>query len=179
MATRTVFRGGPRSGASRQGGLARRKRVWARSGAQQVGITNSAPSRARPLVDFRTAAFGDPLVGGPIGVTIGGARLSLMTFATAIVDATSRLHVGLRVSAEDNLGEIDGPSTNPHDDWLFFSTLHVRTINTEVYLNGGQDYVIRSMRKMEEVGEDLVLVAQATTGTFTMSWSLSVLLLLP
>jgi len=179
MATRTVFSSARRSGPSRQGGSIRRKRVWARAINQATAVTNASPNLFRPLTNFRTDSG---ILKGPAGATIGGIRLSGLAFATAVVDATSTLTLAALVTNEEDVTEVDGPldAGNFHDDWMLWKTLHVRTINVETHIEGpGGELQVRSMRKFEELNDDLVLVSQPFSGTWSLNYQISVLLLLP
>ena len=115
-----------------------------------------------------------------MGTTVGGFRFSMTAFCTAAVDATSTLVMGMLITSENTLIEIPQPVSDPHADWFFYRALHFRVINSEQGVEGlGGEVNGRSMRKMEELGDDVAICFQAVSGTFTLHYQLSLLLLLP
>lgn len=179
--------------------MARRKLIWARQPLASTTLANISAGVAGAVESqdllnvFRTEAG---LLKGPVGLTVMRIRLQISldlaadATTTAIRNSGGVYH-GIRVFDTQELTDMDvneqvarGPVADPHADWMAWGRTPLKQINGAVSFIGWQDVDVRAMRKMEELGQSLGLVLQATsgvlggviTGVFT---STSVLLALP
>lgn len=178
--------------------MARRKLIWARQPLAITTLTNINASQGGSiesndlLAGFRSEAG---LLKGPVGLTAMRIRLHInFDLTTDGITNTVRqfggIYYGVRVFDTTELSELDvtelpnrGPYLDPHADWMTWGRVPAKTnIGTNVV--GWEEVDVRSMRKIEELGQTLGLVLQATTGSATgvlqtITASTSVLFALP
>lgn len=118
--------------------------------------------------------------GAVVGSTIGGVFLSV-SLAFDGVDPPAPapgLTVGGIITGEQDDLEIDAPNANPHEDWFIFQFL---SAGNDMH-SGNNALQIKSMRKIEEIGDDFVVVFESlgtgTPGSVTGIGWISTLLLL-
>lgn len=177
--------------------MARRKLIWARMAPAitvlgNIGAGSTFTESQDLLQTFRTQAG---ITAGPVGLTVMRMRFTISTqnWATALF---AQAVFGVRVmdSNEAILAEADatnfGPVADPHADWMCYETIAPRGTSTATATPPlaivHQVIDVRSMRKLDELGQTLVCVAQsvppnAGVGGLTQPFSVvsSVLLALP
>jgi len=124
------------------------------------------------------AAYGANL----IGATVARIRGVIQVVPDATIAETTLL-VGVRVAGAGDT-TLTGPGANPYEDWMLFEPFMLAPSNasftlTDTHMQRVID--VKSMRKLEEIGQELRLVA-SQTGTETateLGWALSIGLLLP
>lgn len=140
-------------------GTTRRKLVWARQ--SNTGAAIAAGPRehfnADILAPFRTQ------VGASLpGLTVVRVRLSwIVVTATG---QTRHVNAGLRVytaspAPDTALLDVDGPNDDPHADWMMFDSILINAGSAEY--EAQRDVDVKSMRRLEEVSDSLVLSFQA------------------
>lgn len=176
--------------------MARRKLVWARlpagitslSAATAGGVQSEAQDL---LTDYRTAAG---ITAGPVGLTIMRIRIHISGLAAPTASGVAQQYIlGVRVAdfPEMVAAEVDAttfiPSANPHQDWMVFEpfTAHTNSGTTANSLWYNHYVDARAMRKMDELGQTLMMVVGsvppgATPGASAlMTVTASTLLALP
>lgn len=153
-----------------------RKSVWARtSGQQALGI--GTQFSVNLLAGFETD-YGANLIGSTV-VRIRGLMSSRVT--TSVSAVADELRVGVRVSNVNETAALGGPVDNPHEDWMLWEPFYAFAVGEGgggVHLDRVID--VRSMRKMDEINQQLTLFAESfTAAAHELVWSLSVLLKLP
>jgi len=100
---------------------------------------------------------------------------------TAVVDVPASAIVpvtcGIRVGTEDQ-GTAVLPTSEPHADWMYWRGIYPNSFQSTM---GIIDLDLRSMRKIDEVGQDLFIVysIQSPVEGATVQHSLRTLVLLP
>ena len=158
---------------------ARRKRIWARQPFLLSGIVNdTGPQQLDLMGALKLSGAGV----SPLGWTCGPVFLSgLQVRRTASASVNSTVVLGVRVGS--NLIEaIDhDPSDLPMLDWMLWGAFAAPDGVGAQFYGGDPPASSQSMRKLEEVNDNLWLVAgtHAITGTFEVSGWSSVLVILP
>lgn len=159
---------GARRGSSRRGGPSvRRKKVWARAIYQDSTVPVAGGFYALPLLDFENEYGADLL-----GCTIMRVRGQLEYTGDGPAVAAMRI---ITESSFATLGADDDPTTDRHADWFFYQPMNTGSDTSAVF-----DVDVQSMRKLDELGQTLLLAvgtADAAAGTF--SAVLSILVALP
>jgi len=112
------------------------------------------------------------------GTTVGGIRLSLAVVRSAGADVLPGLIWGIKVAPRTiEAVDIDPaePALGMHQDWMMWAFTSETPFKDE-------NWSIKSMRKLEEVGETLFFVARPPDGqtdTYSFRLTASTLLLLP
>ena len=154
-----------------------RKFIWAREGFINAPIpANGNPLNQNLLQEFQTA-YGAQV----IGATIMRIRGTILIEQGADNAAPVVVRTGVRiVQSIDRLN--DGPFTAPYDDWMgYYSTVTYRDPSADLSLAHGRFEVdIKSSRKLEELGEGLMLISeQSGTADVDMTIDLSIGIKLP
>lgn len=169
-----------RSGARVSRGTPRKK-IWARqTNTGQAVAAGAGTQTTLDLLSPLRAQLG--LTAGPLGLTVMRIRGKIVCSPGS---AAVLMNVGIRVftrsgaDAGASLLAVDGPSSDPHADWMLFTTLVNDPIETDA---GGRfaDVDVRSMRKLQEVSDSLCIsfdTPDALGGVFR--YTLSVLVALP
>lgn len=164
--------------------MARRKLIWARLAPAITSLNNTSAGIGGSLEsqdllsDFRTEAG---LLRGPVGCTVMRVRLSI----NAVIQSTAPnvlpsinangMYYGIRVFDQSELTvqeTIEAPAVGPqldrHADWMAWGRVPMKAFagtpgvatSTGIYW---VDVDVRSMRKMEELGQTLGLIVQTTS----------------
>jgi len=150
----------------------RRRRVWARS-SSPVLVTTTAS--AVDLLALFEAAAGGRL---SLGSTVGAVNLNLIATRTSGTAVNANFHWGVLVAPRTtDPADIDpldiSAAAGAHQDWMFWTAQAVaNTVSSE-------QYRIKSMRKMEEVGQTLFFAATSSADPITLQLVASTLLILP
>lgn len=179
--------------------MARRKLIWARmapaitSLGRVAGGVGQTVETQDLLQTYRTLAG---ITRGPVGLTVMRVRLQVTYVAVGTngVAADYLVHgmyFGIRVEDFNSalLQETTevpdlGPQLDPHADWMAWGRVQpVATYPTDNIV-ATADVDVRSMRKIDELGQTLVLAMQTTVSsasqaTINCSATTSVLLALP
>lgn len=163
--------------------MARRKLVWARMAPTTTSVTRIAGGVGQAveiqdlLATFRSQAG---LLKGPAGLTAVRLRMTIEWHADVAADMMSirqnGFYYGVRVMdwndvALQDITEVPdrGPQLDPHADWMTWGRIPVKyqdTTNVPTVQAGGWAEVdVRSMRKMEELGQTIALTLQTTLPT--------------
>jgi len=151
---------------------ARRRRVWARHQAT-ASVTTTA-SVVDLLALFEAAAGGRL----SLGSTIGAVNLNLITVRTSGANVLPAFQWGLIVAGRTidpaDLDPLDiSAAAGAHQDWMFWTSQAVAsTVSSE-------QYRVKSMRKMEEVGQTLFLAMTSHNDPISVAVTASTLLILP
>lgn len=181
--------------------MARRKLIWARMPRATTtltrinGSTGGGIETADLLADFRTLMG---VTAGPVGLTVMRIRLFIEWRADQTNDSISiqanGLYYGIKVmdlldASTQETTEVParGPMLSPHDDWMAWGQVNTKSalnIGAPSYQYAGWSEIdVRSMRKIDELGQTLVLQVQSTLPTAGATPSVlsttSVLLALP
>lgn len=181
--------------------MARRKLIWARMPRATTtltrvnGSTGGGIETQDLLSDFRSMMG---LTAGPVGLTVMRIRMFIEWRADPVNDSVSiqanGLYYGIKVMdyADTVLQEATevparGPMLAPHDDWMCWGQVNSKSAfltSTNVNQYAGWSEVdVRSMRKIDELGQTLGLQVQSTLPTAgatpTVLTTTSVLLALP
>jgi hypothetical protein len=151
-----------------------RKRVWARTAGVQAGVTGTG-TRVLPLSSFITQYGADP-----IGCTVVRFRAHWQAFTTAQVNIQPTIFVGLGVFQES--ADLDDvlPQLEFHADWMHWDRVPAAIDRSSATFVINDLVDVRAMRKMEELGDNLMFVFQPDSGdTWTIRWGMSTLLLMP
>lgn len=163
----------------------RRKKVWARS-ANTI-IVDAGQSNGLNLLGPFETEYGADLIGATV------LRIRLRVFAESSPSTFNGLFVGglgVRVADDKQMAQLTagdpslGPIGDPHADWMMYETFTISgtASQREVPLTD-RYFDVRSMRKLDEVGQGLYLLADhdnPTAGVLgSMDFSASVLLALP
>lgn len=179
--------------------MARRKLIWARMcpaitalGRVTGGVGGTVETQDL-LQTYRTLAG---ITRGPVGLTVMRVRLQIHIAVTSVNGAAADylshgLYYGIRVedfnsAVLQETTEIPdmGPQSDPHADWMAWGRVQpVATYPTDNII-GTADVDVRSMRKLDELGQTLVLYMQGTVASASQTVlpvlaSTSVLLALP
>ena len=163
----------------------RRRRVWARD---QDASTEAAGSvhAFQPLLTFQTALGSDLL-----GCTVGRIRLTLGVRTLAgTANTGGGSFYGLLVGPDTlDVAADFGPRSFPHLDWMWWTFIpspsgHQVGVAGEEPAFDTYFFDVKSMRKMEELGETLWFAKETTAvlgtaQTIEHSLGISTLLLLP
>lgn len=178
--------------------MARRKLIWARQPLAVSTLTNVSAGiggaiESNDLLQVFRAEAG--LLKGPVGLTVMRVRLHInFDISTGAVGDSIRqfggVYYGIRVFDTQELSELDvtevvarGPVSDPHADWMTWGRVPAKTsIGTNTV--GWEEVDVRSMRKIDELGQTLGIVLQATSSSASsvvsiVTASTSVLLALP
>lgn len=181
--------------------MARRKLIWARMSPAISTLTNlntgvgGAIESQDLLQSFRSQAG---TTRGPVGLTVMRVRMKFyFNTGTAAADvlAGNLIYYGLRVMDFNELVRQEtaetfdqGPITDAHSDWMAWGAIPVKATNfnsagSTTLVSGWEEVDVKSMRKIDELGQTLGLVLQGTNATVssygTVHASTSVLLALP
>lgn len=181
--------------------MARRKLIWARMPRATTTVTRldgtagGAIESQDLLADFRTRAG---ITAGPVGLTVMRIRMYIEWRADTANDgisiAANGLYYGIKVMDWGDLTlqeatEVParGPMLSPHDDWMAWGQVNTkfayRAGGTTDQYSGWSEVDVRSMRKVDELGQTLGLQVQTTLPTSgavpTVLTTTSVLLALP
>jgi hypothetical protein len=154
----------------------RRKFVWARSLTGELAAIGTV-TESNLLADFETR-YGANL----IGATVARIR-GVIAVRPDATPADTTVVVGVRVGSDTDT-VLTGPTAQPYEDWMLWEPFILAATGTGVtQTQTAMTRVVdvKSMRKLEEIGEELHIVA-SQTGTETateLGWALSIGLLLP
>jgi len=155
----------------------RRKRVWSREPFLLAAVASGAPAQVDLLAVLKVSLGG----GYPLGTTCGPVILSAITVRTTgtPVPTTPSVVLGVRKSSSAIEAVDQDPSTLYMLDWLLWQPLRAAaTIDTNA-VQTQDEHRSNSMRKLEEVNENLWLVAGTdSTGTYSVTGWASTLVLL-
>lgn len=167
--------------------MARRKLVWARMAPAITTLTgngtNSSLESQDLLESFRTQAG---ISRGPVGLTVMRVRLafSYYTAVTAAVNdifAAGGIYYGVRKFSFNELANQDlveqtnlGPQQDPHADWMAWGRIPIRdasfnALMAPIAVGAHWEVDVRSMRKIDELGETLGLVIQVPSAGQTIT----------
>lgn len=143
-----------------------RKFVWARRLILNATVPANSAVFSDLLTDFQTA----------LGADVVGTTIVRIRGMWQITD-TSPLVMGVRIMTQSSFPNLDpatqGPAQDQYADWFAYQPL--MTNNPSVTDFTTQEIDIRSSRKMEEIGQGLLLAVDnptATPGGFTMDLSI-------
>lgn len=179
--------------------MARRKLIWARmprATTTMTRVTGAAGGGIETqdlLADFRTQAG---ITAGPVGLTVMRIRMFLQWAADTANDGISidanGLYYGIKVFDMGDLTTQEatevparGPMLAPHDDWMAWGQVNTKLLAgpSQTRFSGWAEIDVRSMRKLDELGQTLGLQVQSTLPTAgaapTVLTTTSVLLALP
>lgn len=163
----------------RGGSLPRRKLVWARTS------TETTFASAAPFTPFQAdllAGFVARYGADPVGCTVARIRGYLQVLSTVTL---TPVVVAARIGTE---GEVAATDFNPmtageYNDWMMYEPMLAGLAAREPFGDLGARIIdVKAMRKLEELDETLFLYAGtdlAAAGTVTLTFNLSVLLMLP
>jgi len=163
--------------------MQRRKRIWARRNFSDASLATT-PESFDLLSDF-TGELGVTAI--PPGMTIGGILLDYQFRQETEASAanTDALFMGIRVSQEATLSEIDSPLAEQHHDWMWYQMFNGSATGATDKLTHssssdlGGPLRIRSKRRIDEVGMRLTITFVAVgASTYSTRISSSVLLLM-
>lgn len=147
-------------------GTNRRKFVWAR--CFKTGTVPAGDSLNYALLNQFESEYGADLIGATI-TRIRGTMVLFPAAETATVDTT--LQVGIRVFTENvenpNPDVTSSGAEDEHSDWMYWKPvmLFSETFTDPYYAAARWEIDVRSQRKMEELGQGLLLsVHNPTTG---------------
>lgn len=155
----------------------RRKLVWARQGQSPSTTLAFGTAVLIPLLTGFQLAYG----ADPIGATVRRIRGNI-SMRTGSASFSLQATVGIGVFPQASTSASVSPAGSPHLDWMFYRQFFVEPVVTGEF---GQvmmyDIDVRSQRKMEELGEDLIMVIQNThpSSNLAYAYHTSVLLALP
>lgn len=179
--------------------MARRKLIWARmapaitSLGRVAGGVGQTVETQDLLQTYRTMAG---ITRGPVGLTVMRIRLQISYTAVGVNGVSGDfgvhgLYYGIRVEdfnaalLQETTEVPDyGPQLDPHADWMAWGRVQaVATYPTDNII-ATADVDVRSMRKIDELGQTLVLALQTTVASASQTTvnclaSTSVLLALP
>lgn len=163
--------------------MARRKLIWARMPRATTSLTRINGSTGGGiesqdlLADFRTQMG---VTAGPVGLTVMRVRMFIQWAADVVNDGVSidanGLYFGIKVFDTLDLSTQEttevparGPMLSPHDDWMAWGQVNTKTLyraggTTDRY-QGWMEVDVRSMRKIDELGQTLGLQCQSTLPT--------------
>jgi len=163
---------------TRRPGVARRKRAWADK-TFVLNLAANVPQSVDLLVDYRA------LTGTTAGCTVAAIRGTFNWFSGTTVNRADAVHIGLRVDDRARVGaDIDPHNVSrSHLDWMFnveyFASL-LGLVGGDLPVGVSGEFYNKSMRKMDEVQETLLLVANpVASAATTFTCHTRVLLLLP
>lgn len=181
--------------------MARRKLIWARMCPAITTFTNvgtgvgGAVETNDLLQTYRTQAG---ITRGPVGLTVMRIRLQITWQADPDNGLSSilqqGLYFGIKVAdfqdvANQEVSEVisRGPQVDMHADWMAWGRVQpafsYAGTDAPTAIVGTADVDVRSMRKLDELGQTLMLAVQTTlpdiTDTPLVYCSTSVLLALP
>lgn len=165
--------------------MARRKLIWARMAPAVTSLTTVA-NTVGGLVEtndllqtFRTQAG---ITAGPVGLTIMRIRMQISLYLPATsffgeIASVGGVYYGIKVvdlidaqSQEVAEQPLRGPQLSPHDDWMTWGRAPVRAIPDTTggapgvpIAIGTTEVDVRSMRKLDELGQTLLLCLQSTS----------------
>lgn len=154
--------------------------------ANQTGLTQYTEAQDL-LATFRTQAG---ITAGPVGLTVMRMRFAVSSQAFPFASAPQMIF-GVRVmdQQEATLAELDATSyspavSDPHADWMCFEPFGPRSAATSVLGVVEHHIDVRSMRKLDELGQTLVAVLgtlppYGALQSLSVSVTSSVLLALP
>lgn len=169
--------------------MSRRKLVWARTGVQTIVLPAAASGLGYdPLAPFRIDMG---ILRNLPGTTV--ARVRISTFAGSLTSGTFPIWLGLRKATFNEVTEIgtdaafalnNAPQRAETDDWMLWDAMypnHGADVTTGLPNACTYEYDVKSMRKLDEAGETLLLMAGKETSVASVSvlTSISVLLMLP
>lgn len=163
---------------ARRGSGSRRKMVWARHLNTGTTITVGATGTQLNLLSSFETEYGANLIGAT------AIRIRGVMFGTPTVAGSGSLIAGVRVSNDADATAGNGPQSSPYADWMLYESF-IFDDGGLLDLTGDSQVVsrvvdIRSMRKLEEINEQLTLWLEAAgTGNWRFTSSLSILLKLP
>lgn len=136
-------------------------------------LVASTPIFLRPLSTWRTDVG---LVQNMPGFTLGGHLINWTILNSG--GALARFTWGLvRAPFDTDADDID-PFTEIHLDWIYWDSHAVNAGATITSLGDNGPVRVRSMRRMEEVGDDLFLAVRGEAAG-QISMSISTMLILP
>lgn len=137
-----------------------RKFIWARHFIAEPVVDLGAPTFDDALADVQTA-IGADLIGSTLVRVRGNI---IVQNATDIGGFT--VVVGMRVFTTSTLGTLvagNGPVQDEYADWLMWEPFNVTANGNEQYGAHRKEIDVRSSRKLEEVGQSLLLSIQGTS----------------
>ena len=184
MATRGRQTGYRRMLAGRQ----RRKRVWAREAHSAAGVSTIT---VKNMCEDFCARYGTNTL--PPGTTVGGIKVDLRLRAVNENGLSNSTAFAFGILVIDDVPltneDVPGPIEQQHADWMYYQPLlpqfGVGATEATVWLGGGsvaggESVTVRSMRKIEEVGQSLVWAVESNNADdlFDISVWTSTLLIL-
>jgi len=152
-----------------QAGRQRRKRVWAREAHSAANVTTIT---VKDMCEDFCTRYGTNTL--PPGTTIGGVKVDLRLRASNPDGLSNSTAFCFGILVIDDVpgtnADVPGPIENQHADWLCYQpllpTFEAGATEATVWLGGGspaggESVTVRSMRKIEEVGQSLVWVVES------------------
>lgn len=169
--------------------MSKRKLVWARTGSTAAALPAGASAQVIDVLENFRANMGI-LLGLP-GVTI--MRVRVDAFAANLTAGGFPFWLGLKTMDRTTFTELLGdatarlnasPQRDLHSDWMMWKACypnHGSDATTGVPNATTVEIDVRSMRKMDELGETCTafMSKEVSTAGYTVHWSSSVLLALP
>lgn len=161
--------------------------MWARETHQLTGGGGTATSDAQELLSDFATEYGLASGRAPVGSTVGGMIYRVrFQIATAAPGAATQIGWGVIVHSATTALEVPRPFIDRHADWLEWGSVPVNGLNVDSTVSIGESenlgHRVRSMRKLEEVGERLWFVYELLnpgTSTLNVNGAWSTLLILP
>jgi len=157
----------------------RRRKVWADQTVTDLGFAEDALRSADLLADFAT-------VGSTQGVTILRTIIQLVWSINELHTPAERLTVGL-IKGTTTAADVADPITEEYADWAYLHTAWAgkgQSGSTAADAGNYIDLDVKSMRRVDEVGESWWLIFRGTapltaTATYDVRARVRTLLLLP
>lgn len=145
----------------------RRQRIWGRETHSTAAVATTGDAQLM-LQDF-SAQMGWQAGNAPPGTTIGGLKYRLVVrtdTASPGFTVGSALIYGFIVDSSRNATEVPRPAVDRHADWLEWGSVPLTGLTLDQVRDvdeaNGQFHTVRSMRRMEEISEQLWFVAELT-----------------
>lgn len=161
-------------------GVPPRKRIWARE-TGSVTLAASANNSVDLMADFKTAYGANAVLGG----TVARIRGEIGIYPSATLDTVASWAVGIIVAPVGFAGD---PITEPDADWMYYKRRGYKVIfkatGNAVTTSQSNPFLweldVKSMRKLEELQQQLYLVFSNGAGSATnIFYDASTLILLP
>jgi len=155
----------------------RRKRSWARATGALTGITNAAPQQTDLLSTYKAVAG----LNAVNGLTVARIRGNLDWGRSAGAGVRPSVTLGIKVDGfaveAVDMAPVDFLAGGAHQDWMYWET----GFSYPGLTTGRMSIDVKSMRKIDELGDTLWLVAECLNpaDTYELSFGFSVLVLLP
>lgn len=154
-----------------------RKLVWARQAQSPSASIPANTNVIIPLLQGFQLQYGADLIGATIRRIRGWHG-----FRGAVAGNSIRASIGIGVFPENSSAANIAPAANRHLDWMYFADVFAEpVVATEFATINMWERDVRSQRRMEELGDALLMVIVNThpTDNLAYTYSSSVLLALP